>query len=457
MLTFTRVHLGVAEAFGWQRAQHRPLQRLPQRPAALPVAAHDAGIEVGEQLGDARVQLGEREELLVAQPGENPPLGDQHPGLHLGLVARMRRARRHDHRAVVRRPVLLEGALNRRLVPARAGDGGLELVGNDHRGDPADVLQGLGMRRDPLRHTLALQRFGIGEIRRAEHGHEQLDLMDLARVGIDPVRLLAGEVGEQLLAGAVYLTHHHALGALPAPVVVAELFVAVAVGVALAVLDVQQRSVTPGFFSSTSIAAGSGSGVRSARRGLRYSAASSSASPSAATCAHSRPAAAAARTTSLTVPTPTPSARAIWRWRRPSVHFSRRISRILRIGSLSVAILASSPSGRGRRPAPRPTAGHPLRLPAEAGLVACAQGVITIPTSVITIPKRVITMPKSLNTIPKRPPDHHPEIGDHDAETGDRDGPSPAHGKEKVSWRPAPVWRVRCPTPFGITARRSEQ
>lgn len=41
---------------------------------------------------------------------------------------------------------------------------------------------------------------------------------------------------------------------------------------------------------------------------------------------------------------------AIWRWRRSSAHFSRRISLVLRIGSLSVAILASSSIGRGRLP-----------------------------------------------------------------------------------------------------------
>jgi hypothetical protein len=44
----------------------------------------------------------------------------------------------------------------------------------------------------------------------------------------------------------------------------------------------------------------------------------------------------------------TRSARAISRWRRPSAHLSRSISLLLRIGSLSVAILASSTLGRGR-------------------------------------------------------------------------------------------------------------
>jgi hypothetical protein len=79
------------------------------------------------------------------------------------------------------------------------------------------------------------------------------------------------------------------------------------------------------------------------------------------------------------------------------------MSRIFRIGSLSVAILASSPieskeaastTADCRTPAPPPRS--------KAGHVARAQGAITIPKSVITIPKRVITMPKSLITIPKR-------------------------------------------------------
>jgi hypothetical protein len=56
---------------------------------------------VGEQLGDAGVEGGEREEGLVAEAGEDPALDDLHGDLDLGLIPSFRRAGGHDHRAVV--------------------------------------------------------------------------------------------------------------------------------------------------------------------------------------------------------------------------------------------------------------------------------------------------------------------------------------------------------------------
>lgn len=101
------------------------------------------------------------------------------------------------------------------------------------------------MSADPVRHLLALQRLGVGEVRGAQRGHEQLHLVHLSGGGIDPVGLLAGEVAEEFLAGAVHLAHHQRLLLLPAPVMIAELGVAVALGVALAVLDVEELQGHP--------------------------------------------------------------------------------------------------------------------------------------------------------------------------------------------------------------------
>ena len=96
--------LGVREGLGRQRPERRPVEALEELAAArAAVVAHRLRVELVEQLGDARVQRGEREEGLVAQPREDPALGDLHGDLDLGLVARLRRARRQDRRPVVRR------------------------------------------------------------------------------------------------------------------------------------------------------------------------------------------------------------------------------------------------------------------------------------------------------------------------------------------------------------------
>jgi hypothetical protein len=48
-----------------------------------------AVVQLVDELGDAPVQLVEREEGLVAQACEDPPLCDEDTGLDLGLVARV--------------------------------------------------------------------------------------------------------------------------------------------------------------------------------------------------------------------------------------------------------------------------------------------------------------------------------------------------------------------------------
>ena len=58
--------------------------------------------EALQKLGDRVVQLVVVEEAPVTEAGENPPLGDLHAGLGLGLVARFTGTRGYDGYAVVR-------------------------------------------------------------------------------------------------------------------------------------------------------------------------------------------------------------------------------------------------------------------------------------------------------------------------------------------------------------------
>ena len=122
--------LAVDEGLGGQRPERGLVEALEELAAAGAVEAHGPGVEVGEQLGDAGVERGEGEEGLVAQAGEDPALDDLHRHLDLRLVARVRRPRGQDHRAVVLGELLV-GALQAGLVAARDGDAALELVA-DH-------------------------------------------------------------------------------------------------------------------------------------------------------------------------------------------------------------------------------------------------------------------------------------------------------------------------------------
>ena len=96
------------------------------------------------------------------------------------------------------------------------------------------------MAGDPVRDLLGQRRLGVGVVRGAEDGDEQLDRDPLAGGRVDDARLLAGVVDEELLAGVVDLAHRQAAPAEPAAVDLAELGVAVPVGVLLEVLEVEQ-------------------------------------------------------------------------------------------------------------------------------------------------------------------------------------------------------------------------
>lgn len=75
-----------------QRTEQRPVDLGKQLRAAGVEAAHRAGIEVPYEPADGLVELGEGEEALVAQPGQDPALGDLHRDLDFGFVLGLARA-----------------------------------------------------------------------------------------------------------------------------------------------------------------------------------------------------------------------------------------------------------------------------------------------------------------------------------------------------------------------------
>ena len=96
------------------------------------------------------------------------------------------------------------------------------------------------MAREPVGDLLGAGRLGVGVVRGAEDGDEQLDLDHLAGGRFDDPGFLAGVVDEAFVAGVVDLAHRQAPAVQPPPVALAELGVAVAVGVLLQVLQMQQ-------------------------------------------------------------------------------------------------------------------------------------------------------------------------------------------------------------------------
>ncbi len=163
---------------GRQRQQGIALDCLEQGAAGGAQVAHRPVVQVGGQLADRAVQLGQGEEPPVAQPGQDPALHDLDGNLDLGLVARLAHPRRQDRRAVVGGHVLV-GPADARLVAAGRGDAGLEVVADDLARDTTEAGKGAHVAADPVRQRLRPARLRVGEVGRAQHGHEDLGLPDL--------------------------------------------------------------------------------------------------------------------------------------------------------------------------------------------------------------------------------------------------------------------------------------
>jgi hypothetical protein len=175
----------------------------------------------------------------MPEPRQDPPLRHLHRHLYLRLVAWLVRARRDDHRAVVRGERSV-APLQVGLVAIDARHPALEAV---RRPDPrraADVREHLLVRMQPVRHALGLDGAAGRHARRAEHRDEQLDLAHLAGHAVDDRRTLAREVDEHALAGLVRLPHRQPPFALPRAVAIAERGVLHPLGVCFEILEVQQ-------------------------------------------------------------------------------------------------------------------------------------------------------------------------------------------------------------------------
>jgi hypothetical protein len=165
--------------------------------------------------------------------------GDLDGDLDLRFVAGTPGPGGEDDGVVVLRELLV-GALDARLVATGDGDAALELIADHDLGDTAEKREGALVAADPVVDLLRARGFGVGVVRRAQHGDEELDLGELAGGGLDDRRLLARVVDKQLLAGAMDLPHGEAPALEPPPVNLAVLRVAVPVRVVLEVLEVEQ-------------------------------------------------------------------------------------------------------------------------------------------------------------------------------------------------------------------------
>lgn len=126
------------------------------------------------------------------------------------------------------------------LVPAGCRDAALQVVGHVDGRAGAEPLQHPDVRSDPVRQLLAERGLDVEVAAGPQGSDKKLNGGDLAGHRIHDLGPLAGEVNEDLLARVARLAHRRVQSLREAPVVLAVLAVAIAVGVVLGILRPEQ-------------------------------------------------------------------------------------------------------------------------------------------------------------------------------------------------------------------------
>jgi hypothetical protein len=215
------------------------VQLLIELVAGATEVFHPPDVEFVEQLLDGLVQTSQVEEGAVAQTSEDPALDHLDAHFDFCFVFGLANTCRDDGRAVVLGQVMISG-IQIGLVAAGVFDSCFEIVRDDDLGHTAKEREHANVGANPVGQILLLMSLGIGVVAGAQNADEDLDLVDLAGVGVDEGGCLTGIVDKDLFSTFVGEAHRglQALG--PLPVEGAELAVSIAIRMGFTILDPQQ-------------------------------------------------------------------------------------------------------------------------------------------------------------------------------------------------------------------------
>ena len=214
----------LADLVGHRRegAEERPLLLLEDLPPRSLALGERAGVVLLQLGRDGRLQLVEIGEDLVPERRDDLQGGLPDLVLRARLVARGRDARGHHRRAVARghlavRLVQLDLALAR--VPGHAR---LQVVRHDAGRRAAHVGERVHVAARPCILPHVQRRLDVGQAAEGQAGHEQEDLGDLARGGVDERHRRPGPVDLEYPPRLVPDAAHHLPSHRELPVALAE-------------------------------------------------------------------------------------------------------------------------------------------------------------------------------------------------------------------------------------------
>jgi len=197
-------------------------------------------VDLEHQFADHLVELAKTREALLAQNRDDPALCYLHAHFDLGLVAGPVGPRWNDDAAVVSGHLLV-GGVDVGFVAVRPFDATAQIVGHQDLGTTPEEFEGLNVRTDPLFELLASGGDGEGIAARTEDRDEELGLETHREIALVIDRNRETRVvDEELLCGLVVLAHDDVAVTSPRAIEMAELGVAVTIGVQLFVFEPQE-------------------------------------------------------------------------------------------------------------------------------------------------------------------------------------------------------------------------
>jgi hypothetical protein len=213
--------LGILVGLERQGPQCGAIERRKQFLAWARQLRKRTGLEGRQEGLEGRVALGQWEEGVVPQPGEQPAFHHLDTDCDCGLIPWFGGTRRDHGKARVASQISI-GAIELGFIAVGLDHGRFEIIGDDALRNPAEGRKGPHRRADPVGQTLGPGRLGIGRVGRARDRHQNGRFMHLTAVAVDHWDALAGVIHKELFARAMRLAHDQSQLGGPGPIRLAE-------------------------------------------------------------------------------------------------------------------------------------------------------------------------------------------------------------------------------------------
>lgn len=189
-----------------QRQHCRFVQLLETSPPGAGEFPEGTVVQEFQPFFDGGIRLGQSEEGVMPQTGQDEPLHELDSGFNLGFVSWLADAGGNDGSTVMGRQFQI-GGIDAGFVAAGSGDTGEQVVRDNAQGHGTEVGERPNVGAGPVGKRLGPGGFGEGEVAGTHYCDKHLSVTYLAGGLVNDGECLAAVVYEHLLTGTVLLAH----------------------------------------------------------------------------------------------------------------------------------------------------------------------------------------------------------------------------------------------------------